>query len=61
MTTPARIPVVIVTVPAKLGSVELAVHQREWGEVEVDVRSAGTNETWTPLGMVGGRFTTRPI
>lgn len=44
----------------KLGSVELAIHHQPWGDVEVDVRQAGSNETWTPLGMVGGRFYTRP-
>lgn len=60
MTAPARIPVVIATVPGStLGDVEVCVRHETWGEVEVDVRPAGTADTWTPLTMLGGKFTTR--
>jgi hypothetical protein len=52
------VPVVIVRPPDNLGPIELAVHHREWG-VEVDVRTAGTSHSWTPLEMVGGTFETR--
>ena len=52
---------VIVQVPGNLSSdgVEIAVRQQDWG-VEVDVRPAGTTQTWTPIEMLGGRFEVRP-
>lgn len=49
---------VIVTVPgSQLGDVDIAVHHREWGTVEVDVRPAGTSLAWTPIALMGGSFT----
>ena len=58
VTTPP-VPVVIVRPPTDLGPVELAVHHREWGEIEVDIRPAGSQQTWTPLQMMGGSFEVR--
>lgn len=56
MTTVA--PPVIVRPPSHFGDVEVCVHHREWG-VEVDIRPAGSNSTWTPLEMMGGTFEVR--
>jgi len=54
-------PPVIVTVPAELkGGVEILVRWQPWGDVEVDVRAAGTSQSWTPIGMAGGKFVVRP-
>jgi len=52
-------PPVIVTVPSKLGAVEVCVRHEEWA-VEVDVRPAGTGMSWTPIVLMGGTFTVRP-
>lgn len=51
-------PPVIVTVPPELGPVEVLVRHEEWG-VEVDVRPAGTRQSWTPLSLRGGSFVVR--
>lgn len=51
-------PPVIVTVPAELGPVEVCVRHSDWG-VEVDCRPAGTTQSWTPIGLAGGKFTVR--
>lgn len=60
MDTTTKAPPVIATVPAGLSSdgVEVLVRHLEWG-VEVDVRPAGTQQTWTPIRMVGGSFEVR--
>jgi len=53
-------PPVIVTVPAELkGGVEILVRHNPGGEVEVDVRAAGTSQSWTPIGMMGGKYVVR--
>lgn len=63
MTAPAAptvtVPPVIAVIPADLGPVEVLVRHQPWGEVEVDVRPAGSNATWTPLSMMGGSFEVR--
>lgn len=52
-------PVVIVTLPPGAGEgMELAVHHREWGDVEVDMREC-PGATWLPIAMAGGSFTVR--
>ncbi len=51
-------PPVIVTVPANFTDVEFCVRHEDWG-VEVDIRPAGSRQTWTPIGMVGGSFVVR--
>lgn len=60
MTTTTTAPPVIATVPPGLSSdgVEVLVRHQEWG-VEVDVRPAGTQQTWTPIAVVGGSFEVR--
>lgn len=51
-------PPVVVTVPAKLGDVELCVRHEDWA-VEVDIRPVGTSQVWTPIHVAGGRFVVR--
>lgn len=51
-------PPVIVRVPPELGPVEILVRHQDWG-VEVDVRPAGTAQSWTPLALMGGTFEVR--
>lgn len=60
MTTTTTARPVIATVPPGLSSegLEVCVRHEEWG-VEVDVRPAGTQQTWTPIRMVGGSFEVR--
>lgn len=51
-------PPVIVTVPSELGPVEILIRHEDWA-VEVDVRPAGTAQSWTPLALMGGTFEVR--
>lgn len=55
-----RVPVVILMIPAELTcrDLEVAVHHRPWGEVQVDVREK-QHHSWTPLRDVGGDFEER--
>lgn len=61
ITRPAGpIPVVIIDIPAGLTcrDLQIAVHHRPWGEVEVDVREKPSH-AWTPIGSLGGDFEVR--
>ena len=54
------VPPVIVTIPADLKcGIEILVRHQPWGDVEVDVRPAGTSQSWTPIGLAGGKYTVR--
>lgn len=53
-----KAPTVIATIPAGLGSVEVCVRHHDHG-IEVDVRPAGTRQSWRPLSMVDGTFEVR--
>lgn len=57
----AGVSVVVIDLPADLTcrDVQIAVHHRPWGEVEVDIREKPVH-AWTPLRHLGGDFEVRP-
>lgn len=52
-------PPVVVTLPAALGDIEVLVRHDDEIGVEVDIRPAGSRQSWTPIALMGGGFVVR--
>lgn len=58
MTAADHVPDVIVSVPAKLGAIDVLVQHRDWG-IEVSLRPMGTGVAWVPAAHLGAQVEVR--